>query len=123
MPTPEIRAETYLGRRLVNIIIIIVSINLLDIRIAVGMALGGSAGGLVDAVSQDDLVDGVRQAVDGLGEHGVGPAVGPGHELHEEVGGVDGDGPEHHHPRLPGDPLVCLLFVKPQPPHRPVLST
>lgn len=58
------------GERVVTIIII-VSINLLDIRVAVGMALGGSAGGLVNAVSQDDLVDGVREAVDGLGEHGV----------------------------------------------------
>ena len=59
------------GEERVVTVIIIVCINLLDIRVAVGMALGGSAGGLVNAVSQDDLVDGVREAVDGLGEHGV----------------------------------------------------
>ena len=96
---------------------------LLDVGIAVRMALGGSAGGLVDAVCQDDLVDRVRQAVNGLGEHGVGPGVDPRDQLRDEVGGVDGDGAQHHHPGVAGYPLVLPLLVKPESPHRPVLST
>ena len=87
------------------------------------MTLGGSAGGLVDAISQDDLIDRVGQAVNGLREHGVGPGVDPGYELREKVGSVDGDGAQHHHPGVPSYPLILPLLVKPQSPHRPVLST
>ena len=87
------------------------------------MTLGGSAGGLMDAVCQDDLIDRVCQAVNGLREHGVGPGVDPGYELRDEVGGVDGDGAQHHHPGVPSYPLILPLLVKPQSPHRPVLST
>ena len=40
-------------------------------------------------------------------------SVGPGHELYEEVGGVDCDGAEHDHAGLPRDALVSVLLREP----------
>ena len=53
----------------------------------------------------------------------MGSRVGPGEQLHEEVGGVDGDGPQHHDSGLARDAAIRPRLVKPQPPHWPVLAT